>query len=100
LRTLTKSLAAGLGEYGITVNDVNSGFMDTIRDYTTHRGLTPEHSAQLARQRNPIRRQSRPDELAFAVAFLCSERAGAIYRQSPSHRCRGAHVRVIVAGWA
>ena len=23
-------------------------------------------------------RQSRPDELAFAVAFLCSERAGAI----------------------
>src|SRR5262249_53225773 len=36
LRTLTKSLAAGLGEYGITVNDVNPGFMDTVRDYATH----------------------------------------------------------------
>ena len=78
LRTLTKSLAAGLGEYGITVNDVNPGFMDTIRDYTTHPGRTPEYSAQRARERNPIKRQSRPDELAFAVAFLCSERAGAI----------------------
>ena len=71
-------LAAGLGEYGITVNDVNPGFMETVRDYTTHPGLTPEHSARLARERNPIKRQSRPDELAFAVAFLCSERAGAI----------------------
>src|SRR6185295_4753520 len=78
LRTLTKSLAQGLGEFGITVNDVNPGFMDTVRDYTTHPGLTPEYSAQRARERNPIKRQSRPEELAFAVAFLCSDRAGAI----------------------
>ena len=50
LRTLTKSLAAGLGEYGITVNDVNPGFMDTVRDYETHPGVTPEYSAQRARK--------------------------------------------------
>ena len=74
----TKSLAAGLGEYGTTVNDVNPGFMDTVRDYETHPGVTPEYSAQRARERHPIKRQPRPDELAFAVAFLCSERAGAI----------------------
>lgn len=78
LRTLTKSLAAGLGEHGITVNDVNPGFMDTIRDYETHPGVTPEFSAQRAREMIPIRRQPRPDELAFAVAFLCSDRAAAI----------------------
>ena len=78
LRTLTKSLAAGLGEFGITVNDVNPGFMDTVRDYTTHPGMTPEYSAKRAQERHPIKRQSRPDELAFAVAFLCSDRAGAI----------------------
>ena len=78
LRTLTKSLAAGLGEYGITVNDVNPGFMDTVRDSETHPGVTPEYSAQRARDTHPIKRQPRPDELAFAVAFLCSERAGAI----------------------
>ena len=78
LRTLTKSLAQGLGEYGITVNDINPGFMETVRDYTTHPGVTPEYSAERARQLHPIKRQSRPDELAFAVAFLCSERSGAI----------------------
>jgi len=78
LRTLTKSLAAGLGEFGITVNDVNPGFMATVRDYSTHPGMTPEYSAARARERHPIKRQSRPDELAFAVAFLCSDRAGAI----------------------
>ena len=75
---MTKSLASGLGEFGITVNDVNPGFMDTVRDYTTHPGVTPEFSAERARQTHPIKRQPRPDELAFAVAFLCSERAGAI----------------------
>ncbi len=78
LRTLTKSLALGLGEYGITVNDVNPGFMDTVRDYETHPGVTPEFSRERARQLHPIKRQSRPDELAFAVAFLCSDRSAAI----------------------
>jgi len=78
LRTLTKSLASGLGEYGITVNDINPGFMDTVRDYTTHPGATPEFSAERARREHPIRRQPRVDELAWACVFLCSERAGAI----------------------
>src|SRR6476660_9455689 len=83
LRTLTKSLAAGLGEFGITVNDVNPGFMNTVRDYTTHPGMTPEYSAQRARERHPIKRQSQPAELAFAVAFLCSDRADAIPSDAP-----------------
>jgi len=78
LRTLTKSLAAGLGEYGITVNDINPGFMDTIRDMETHPGVTPEYSAERARQLHPIKRQPRVDELAWACVFLCSPRAAAI----------------------
>jgi NAD(P)-dependent dehydrogenase (short-subunit alcohol dehydrogenase family) len=78
LRTLTKSLAAGLGEYGITVNDINPGFMDTIRDMETHPGVTPEFSAERARQLHPIKRQPRVDELAWACVFLCSTRAAAI----------------------
>lgn len=78
LRTLTKSLAAGLGEYGITVNDVDPGFANTIRDYETHPGATPEASAERARQDIPIKRQPEPDELAWACAFLCSDRSGAI----------------------
>jgi NAD(P)-dependent dehydrogenase (short-subunit alcohol dehydrogenase family) len=78
LRSFTKSLAAGLAEHGITVNDVVPGFMDTVRDEQTHPGLSPDQSAQLASRRIPIRRQPRMDELSFAVAFLCSPRAGAI----------------------
>jgi NAD(P)-dependent dehydrogenase (short-subunit alcohol dehydrogenase family) len=78
LRTLTKSLAAGLGEYGITVNDINPGFAATIRDPETHPGLTPEFSAERARITNPIRRQPTVDEIAWACVFLCSRRAGAI----------------------
>jgi NAD(P)-dependent dehydrogenase (short-subunit alcohol dehydrogenase family) len=44
LRTLTKSLAAGLGQYGITVNDVSPGFIDTIRDPQTHPEVTRERT--------------------------------------------------------
>jgi enoyl-[acyl-carrier-protein] reductase (NADH) len=40
--------------------------------------VTPKYSAQRARETHSIKLQLHPDELAFAVAFLCSERAGAI----------------------
>lgn len=78
LRALTKSLAAGLGEYGITVNDINPGFTETERDIATHPQFhEPGHAERLAAS-IPIRRGTRIDEIAFACAFLCSPRAGAI----------------------
>jgi 3-oxoacyl-[acyl-carrier protein] reductase len=77
LRTLTKSLAAGLGQYGITVNAVSPGFIDTIRDPRTHPGLTRERSDEIA-QTIPIRRQPTPEEVAWACAFMCSTRSAAI----------------------
>jgi NAD(P)-dependent dehydrogenase (short-subunit alcohol dehydrogenase family) len=49
LRTLTKSLAFELGQYGITVNDVSPGFTDTIRDMDTHPELTPERTRSSCR---------------------------------------------------
>jgi enoyl-[acyl-carrier-protein] reductase (NADH) len=52
--------------------------MDTVRDMETHPGLTPEYSRERAKQLHPIKRQPRVDELAWACAFLCSERAAAI----------------------
>jgi NAD(P)-dependent dehydrogenase (short-subunit alcohol dehydrogenase family) len=78
LRAFTKSLANGLGQYGITVNEINPGAVDTIRDFTTHPTFAdPEHVRQLAAQ-IPIRRLTDPREVAFACAFLCSPRAAAI----------------------
>jgi len=77
LRTLTKSLASGLGQYGITVNDVSPGFIDTIRDKDTHPEVTPERTKEFL-PAIPIRRQPTPEELAWACAFLCSTRSAAI----------------------
>jgi len=83
LRTLTRSLASGLGEFGITVNEIYPGFVATERDPKTHPEVTDDHTARrLARL--PLRRQPRPDELAWACAFLCSPRSGAITSASLS----------------
>ncbi|MGH9043317.1 MAG: SDR family NAD(P)-dependent oxidoreductase, partial [Acidimicrobiales bacterium] len=77
LRTLTKSLAQGLGEYGITVNDVSPGLIQTVRDPQTHPTITPDFEKEFA-SRIPIRRLATPEEVAWACAFLCSERSAAI----------------------
>jgi 3-oxoacyl-[acyl-carrier protein] reductase len=78
LRTLTKSLAAGLGEFGITVNDINPGYTDTERDPVTHPKFHQPGFAEALARSIPIRRATRVDEIAFACAYLCSPRAGAI----------------------
>jgi NAD(P)-dependent dehydrogenase (short-subunit alcohol dehydrogenase family) len=75
LRTLTKSLAAGLGQYGITVNDINPGYTATVRDPETHPFLISEEDVNRTISRIPIGRGTKPEELAFACAFLCSEPA-------------------------
>jgi len=77
LRTLTKSLATGLGEFGITVNDVVPGFARTDRDTTTHPQVDAGYTSRVVSQ-IPIGRQPEPDEVAWACAFLASTRSGAI----------------------
>ena len=70
---LTRALARELGSRGITVNCVAPGFIET--DMT--RALTPEQSAALLAQ-IPLGRLGQPAEIAEAVAFLASSRAGYI----------------------
>ncbi|MEO7009744.1 MAG: 3-oxoacyl-ACP reductase FabG [Caldimonas sp.] len=70
---MTRALARELGSRGITVNCVAPGFIET--DMT--RGLTPEQSAALLTQ-IPLGRLGQPAEIADAVAFLASPRAGYI----------------------
>jgi 3-oxoacyl-[acyl-carrier protein] reductase len=77
LRTLTKSLAEGLGAFGITVNDVSPGFVETVRDPATHPQLVAERVAEVVKE-IPIGRQPTPEDLAWACAFLCSPRSGSI----------------------
>lgn len=69
----TKSLAKEVGSRNITVNCVAPGFIDT--DMT--RGLPEEHKKALLTG-IPLGRLGLPEEIAGAVAFLCSADGGYI----------------------
>jgi 3-oxoacyl-[acyl-carrier protein] reductase len=67
----TKSLAKEVGSRNITVNSVAPGFIDT--DMT--RSLPEEHQKVLL-DSIPLGRLGSSEEIAGAVAFLCSDDAG------------------------
>ncbi|WP_329360586.1 SDR family NAD(P)-dependent oxidoreductase [Streptomyces sp. NBC_01483] len=78
---LTKALALELGPFGVTVNAVPPGFIDTpmLRKAEARKllgGTVEEHI-----QRTPVRRVGRPEDIAAACAFLVSEEAGYITGQ-------------------
>ncbi len=69
----TKSLAKELGPRNITVNSVAPGFIPT--DLTAD---LPEELKQRAIEATPLKRMGRPEEVAYAVAFLASDEAAFI----------------------
>lgn len=69
----TKSLAKELGPRSITVNSVAPGFVPT--DLTAD---LPEDLMQQAIEATPLRRMGKPEEIAYAVAFLASDEAAFI----------------------
>jgi 3-oxoacyl-[acyl-carrier protein] reductase len=71
---LTRALAAEVAEYGICVNAVCPGLIDTEMSYAY---CSPEQLAEYVAA-TPISRLGSPDEVAELVAFLCSERAAYI----------------------
>ncbi|MFN4310417.1 MAG: SDR family NAD(P)-dependent oxidoreductase [Ferrovibrio sp.] len=77
LAHLTKQQAAELGEYGIRVNAVAPGPVDTAMAKAVH---TPEIRADY-HDHIPLNRYGLESELANAVHFLCSEQAGYITGQ-------------------
>jgi len=76
-----KTLSRELAPDGITVNNVLPGFTATERlDYLFEQraakaGRTREEMAEAARASVPAGRFARPEEIAFAVAFLASPQA-------------------------
>jgi 3-oxoacyl-[acyl-carrier protein] reductase len=69
----TKSLAKELGSRNITVNGVAPGFIPT--DLTAD---LPEELKQKIIEMTPLGRMGRPEEVAYAVAFLASDEASFI----------------------
>jgi len=71
LLQLRASLAAEWARYGIRVNSISPGYMDTILNH----GSGLEEARSIWASKNPMGRMGDPEELAGAVVLLCS-RAG------------------------
>jgi len=85
LLNVTKSLSTELGTHNVLVNAVCPGWVDTGLWRRNAPGLaaevgvaSEEEARRAAARRNVLNRFGRPEELAWAIAFLCSERASFI----------------------
>jgi 3-oxoacyl-[acyl-carrier protein] reductase len=73
---MTRALARELGSRGITVNCVAPGFIET--DMTA---VLPEEQQKALLGQIPLGHLGKPDDIAHAVAYLASARAGYITGQ-------------------
>lgn len=73
IESMTKAIAMELGAKGIRVNAVAPGMIDT--DMTK---AVRDHAGEQMLEQIALRRMGRPEDIANAVAFLCSEEAAYI----------------------
>ena len=73
---MTRALARELGSRGITVNCVAPGFIET--DMT---GALPEEQQKALLGQIPLGHLGKPDDIAHAVAYLASAKAGYVTGQ-------------------
>lgn len=78
---LTHAMAVSLGEYGIRVNAVSPGWIETRDWQYSARAVKPEHSPRDKRQ-HPAGRVGVPDDIAAACLYLCQDSAGFVTGQN------------------
>ncbi len=83
IQGLSKTLAIELGPFGIRVNCVAPGFIETaMTEQTAARiGLSFEEFKELCAAETPLRRVGVPDDVAGVISFLCSPDAGYVSGQ-------------------
>ncbi|MFT4698961.1 MAG: 3-oxoacyl-[acyl-carrier protein] reductase [Flavobacteriaceae bacterium] len=80
----SKTMAAELGPFGITVNNVLPGataterLTDILHNVAKKINGSFEEAETMMKNATPARRFAQPEEIAYAVAFLASEAAGYI----------------------
>lgn len=70
LNGVTRTLALELGPYGILINAIAPGYVNTE---LTYKNNSPEHVQSIS-DNIPLQRFAEPNEIAEMVAFLCSEK--------------------------
>jgi 3-oxoacyl-[acyl-carrier protein] reductase len=71
---LTRALAVELGPFGVRVNAVAPGFVETAQSTSREHSVGPE-GLKLAEPYIPLRRIAQPPEIAEVVLFLASDAA-------------------------
>ncbi|HLU60315.1 MAG TPA: 3-oxoacyl-ACP reductase FabG [Pseudonocardia sp.] len=83
LQGFTKTLAIELGKFGVTVNAIAPGFIETDMTAATAEriGVPFEEFTKRAAEQIPVARTGRPEDIAHAVSFFVSEGAGFVSGQ-------------------
>ncbi|SEG53885.1 3-oxoacyl-[acyl-carrier protein] reductase [Thermomonospora echinospora] len=83
LQGFTKTLAIELGKFGVTVNAIAPGFIETEMTAATAArvGVPFEDYKKGAAAQIPVRRVGRPEDIAHTVSFFVSEDAGFVSGQ-------------------
>ncbi|WP_068054309.1 3-oxoacyl-ACP reductase FabG [Nocardia xishanensis] len=83
MQGFTKTLAIELGKFGVTVNAIAPGFIETDMTAATAErlGVTFEQFREAAAKQIPVARTGKPDDIANTVSFLVSEGAGFVSGQ-------------------
>jgi NAD(P)-dependent dehydrogenase (short-subunit alcohol dehydrogenase family) len=82
VEALARGLAAEEGRYGVRVNCVGPGMLtDGMADRLISSGELDEHALEVTRRNIPLRRFGQAVDIAEAVCFLASDRAGFVSGQ-------------------
>lgn len=83
IQGFTKTLAIELGGYGVTVNSVAPGFIETemTRETASRLGVSFEEMVEAAVKDIPAGRSGKPEDVSSAILFFASEEASFVNGQ-------------------